>query len=109
MQTTLGKVDPKTLKLSKEVNEVSCISLIESIKSQGLLHPPSIKDNLEVIIGDKRVRAAQLIGLTSIDVKIYPSNLTQDVYKILSLHENLKRDNMLWYESCVMEAQLHAL
>jgi DNA modification methylase len=85
------------------------LGLVESIKVEGLLHYPLIKDDLTVIAGDKRVRACQLLGIKEIGARVYPSGLAEETYKILRLHENLKRFNLPWYEQVVMERELHEL
>lgn len=102
-------LNPKDLKLSKEVKDEDLAGLIESIKSKGLFHTPLVKSNKEVIAGNKRVRAAQILNLPEISCIVYESNLSQETYKILALHENLNRENLPWYEQVIMEAQLHAL
>jgi site-specific DNA-methyltransferase (adenine-specific) len=104
-------VPVKDLKLIREVKDdnVMVLGLVESIKVEGLLHPPLIKDDLTVIAGDKRVRDCQILGFKEIVVRVYPSNLPDETYKILRLHENLKRFNLPWYDQVVMEKELHDL
>lgn len=81
-------------------------SMKVSLQEQGLINPVTVKDNREVVAGKLRVLAARGI-LEFIDCKVIPSNLTEDEYHIISLHENLKRYNLPWYEQVVKEKELH--
>jgi hypothetical protein len=92
------KADPKNLEW-----------MISSVRDEGLLHPPLIKDNLEVFAGKLRVVACRANNLTEILCRVYPSNLPDEEYRILSLHENLKRYNLPWYEQVAKEKELHEL
>jgi adenine-specific DNA-methyltransferase len=103
------ETDPRLIKIPQDRMEGDISWLIESIKSQGLLNAPTIKDNMEIVHGAARVRACIAVGLTKIEVNIVPSDWDPDIYKILSLHENLKRKNLQWYDQCILEKELHDL
>lgn len=99
----------------------------ESIAEQGLHHPllivefvvvggpytegtsTGVKTKYKIIAGKKRLLALRQLNTKEAPVKIYPSNLTQDQIKEISLHENLRRDNLTWYEQVAMRLELHEL
>lgn len=93
----------------------------ESIAAQGCHHPLLVQEFLDgifpqsltryykIIAGKKRFKALQQLGTREIPVKILPSNLSENQCKEYSLHENLRRYNLPWYEQVDMELQLHEL
>ena len=94
----------------------------ESIAAQGCHHPLLVQEfwiennhcetdwkKYKIIAGKKRFKAMQQIGTKEIPVKILPSNLTESQCKEYSLHENLRRYNLPWYEQVQLEADLHEL
>ena len=111
MQPITKFIDPKILILPKDfkADPKNLQMMIESVKQQGIFHPPLVKDNLEVIAGKLRVAACRAAGLNPIECKVVASNLSTEEYKIFSLHENLKRYNLPWYDQVVKEKELHDL
>lgn len=93
----------------------------ESIEQQGLHHPllvvslPHLKLSLggerqyKLIAGKKRLLALKQLGTKEAPVKIYPSSLTSDQQFEITLHENLRRHNLPWFEQAEMALQLHNL
>ena len=95
----------------------------ESIAAQGCHHPLLVQEvngfddghgispsnQYKIIAGRKRLLALKQLNTREIPVKILPSNLSADQTHEYSLHENLRRYNLPWYESVEMELQLHEL
>lgn len=108
---------PETFSFSEEVIK----PIRESIAEQGVHHPILVVETepiheveidnpkFKIIAGKKRFVALQQLGTKEIPVKIYPANLTKDQIEDISLHENLRRQNLTWYEQVEMELQLHDL
>ncbi len=94
-------------------------SLRESISAQGCHHPLLVTEmiggpyghqhNYKIVAGKKRLRALQQLGTSEVPVRILNSNLTSIQTREISLHENLRRHNLPWYESCQLELDLHNL
>lgn len=103
-------IDPSKIKLISTFTPDAerLVGLRNSIKENGLLHPPAVKDNREIITGRLRILACVGI-LDEIEVKVYPSDLDDTEYRAIALHENLKRYNLPWYEEVTQEAELHEL
>src|SRR5258708_861210 len=90
----------------------------ESISEQGLHHPLLVceqwkgeirlkPDFYKLLAGKKRLLALKQLGTKEAPVKIYPSTLTNDQQFEITLHENLRRHNLPWYEQVEMELKLH--
>lgn len=83
-------------------------TLAESMAEVGLSQPVVIRQTTnEVISGVNRVRAAKSLGWTHIEADI--RDLDEKRGKELRLHENLKRENLPWWEQVVLVEQLHSL
>ncbi len=79
----------------KIFNESSLNELATSIKEYGVLNPVLVrkKDNLyEIIAGERRYRAAKIVGLTEIPVII--KDISDDKVSEIALIENIQRENI---------------
>lgn len=104
-------LSPKSIILPPEYapNPERLQEMIASIKEKGrLLHSPCVKSNHEAVTGKLRVFASRGI-LDIIRCEEVPSNLEEDEYKAISLHENLFRNNLPWSEVILGEKELHEL
>jgi 16S rRNA G966 N2-methylase RsmD len=91
-------------------------SLKNSIKDQGLLHPPTVRQiklnedgphKFEVVAGKKRALALKELGHERIGCIVRV--LGDDDAMVLGIHENLRRSNLSWYDSAALVKRLHAL
>ncbi|WP_160255377.1 ParB/RepB/Spo0J family partition protein [Acinetobacter indicus] len=84
----------------KTFDELELKELADSIEEVGLLQPITVRklDNLkyELIAGERRLRAHQLLGKTVIEAIIIDAN--NDEASLLTLAENLKRQDLTDYE-----------
>jgi len=79
----------------KVFNDESLKELALSIKEYGILNPILVrkKDNLyEIIAGERRYRAAKMIGLKEVPVII--KNIAEEKIPEIALIENLQRENI---------------
>ncbi len=86
-----GKYQPRAGMNPEALNE-----LADSIKAQGILQPILVRpigaDKYEIIAGERRWRAAQLAGLSSIPVAI--REIPDDAALAAALIENIQRENL---------------
>jgi 16S rRNA G966 N2-methylase RsmD len=85
-------------------------NLKSSIKDQGLLHPPTVRQvnsKYEVIAGKKRALALKELGHESVTVTV--RELSDDEAMVLGIHENLRRSNLSWYDAAELVQKLHNL
>lgn len=87
-------------------------SLAESIKEKGLLHPirvsPLEGGKYELVAGAKRLDAFKLLKAECIECQVKKVESIADLNEI-SIHENLIRENLPWYEEVCLRAELHKL
>lgn len=79
---------------SPALEEAAIRSLAESIRSEGLLHPPVVTEDLELRLGFRRVAAMDLLGWTECEVRVIPGPLTETKKRIIRLTENLQRADL---------------
>jgi len=83
-------------------------SLAESIKEFGLIEPIILNQRNELVAGERRMKAHQLLGLEEIKFD-YLETLDDWHYNALQLEENLQREDLTWQEAVAAKAQLHEL
>ncbi len=82
--------------------------LAQSLKQFGLIQPIVVNQDLRLIAGERRLRAAELLGWKEIDI-VYRETLTEDELHELELEENVRRKDMVWQERCLNIAKIHFL
>jgi len=89
-------IDPNPYQPRTIFNDDKLLELAESIKVHGVLQPilirPKEDGRFEIVAGERRFRASQLIGLTSIPVKIKDMTDTQSLE--IALIENIQREDI---------------
>ncbi len=75
-------------------------SLAVSIKERGLIQPIVLDPNFNLIAGERRLRAHELLGLEEIDYVLY-NETSESVRKEIEFCENFWRKNMSWTEECL--------
>ena len=86
-----GKYQPRV-----EMNEAALEDLAASIKAQGVMQPIVIRSiaaqKYEIIAGERRWRASQMAGLTSIPAVV--KQVSDEAAIAMSLIENIQRENL---------------
>lgn len=106
----LSRIRPCPLQPRKDFSEETLRELADSIKEQGVVQPLIVRergDHFELIAGERRWRAAQLLGLNEVPVIIRQAD-DREVLE-LSLIENLQRENLNPIEEAQGYAQLVGL
>jgi ParB family chromosome partitioning protein len=84
-----GKYQPRAL-----MDETALVELAESIKKQGLLQPLVVRElssgRFEIVAGERRWRASQLAGMTSVPVLV--RQVDDETAMAMALVENLQRE-----------------
>jgi ParB family chromosome partitioning protein len=103
----LDRVRPCPFQPRKEFTAEALQELADSIREQGIIQPLIVRergDQLELIAGERRWRAAQLAGLTEVPVIVREADDTAVLE--LALIENLQRENLNPLEEAQGYAQL---
>lgn len=79
---------------SPALEEAAIRALAESIRSEGLLQPPVVTEDLELGAGFRRLAAMDLLGWTECEVRVIPGPLTETKKRIIRLTENLQRADL---------------
>jgi len=86
-----GRYQPRT-----RMDEGSLAELAQSIKSQGLMQPvlvrPIGEGSYEIIAGERRVRAAGLVGMA--DVPVLVRDVPDEAAAVMALVENIQREDL---------------
>ncbi len=94
-EINIALIRPGSDQPRKKFNEESLQELAQSIKQHGILQPVLVRPRggkYEIVAGERRWRAAQIAGLTEINVLIKEMD-NQEAAEI-SLIENLQRDDL---------------
>jgi DNA modification methylase len=82
--------------------------LAESINKMGLIEPIVIDENKNLIAGERRYKAHQLLKKATIECK-YMKDLNELEKKEIELEENIMREQFTWQEEVTAKDQLHKL
>lgn len=91
----ISQVEPNRNQPRKNFNEDSLQDLAESIKLHGILSPLLVKDRndyYEIVAGERRWRAANIVGLKEVPVLI--GDWTEQEILEISIIENLQREDL---------------
>ncbi len=109
-QVPLNRIRPSPLQPRKDFPDETLRELADSIRERGVLQPLIVRDRgeyYELITGERRWRAAQLLGLTEVPVIVRDAD--DRAVLELSLIENLQRENLNPIEEAQGYAQLIGL
>jgi ParB/RepB/Spo0J family partition protein len=111
MQTTIDKIVIKD-RGRKEFKQSDIMSLAESIKRHGFLHPIVVSETddgkFELIAGERRYRACIFAGITTIPITL-KEDTTDVSRKEMELEENVRRVDLSWIEQVQMLKRLNDL
>jgi ParB family chromosome partitioning protein len=103
----LNRLRPSTLQPRKEFAPEALQELADSIREQGIVQPLIVREQegfFEIIAGERRWRAAQLLNLA--EVPVIAREADDRAVLELALIENLQRENLNALEEAVGYSQL---
>lgn len=93
----IKKIIPNSNQPRQKFNTKAMEALAHSIKEQGILQPLAVRkiknNSYELIAGERRLRAAQNIGLKTVPVYVIKIDNESEMME-LALIENIQRDNL---------------
>ena len=95
----LSQISPNKNQPRKYFDEKGMEELSQSISEYGIIQPITvrrIKGTYELVAGERRYRAAKLLGLTEIPAMVVEAGPNKSA--ILSLLENLQREDLSFFE-----------
>jgi ParB family chromosome partitioning protein len=109
MHLALDQIAPNPYQPRKTFNEGSIDELARSVREHGIVQPLVVSrfnDRYRLIAGERRFRAAQKAGLTSVPVVIKDDLKEGDALQI-ALIENIQREDLNPIEEAMAYHQLH--
>ena len=109
IKVNIAKVLPNPFQPRAIFNETSLAELAASIKEKGVIQPILVRakgDNYELIAGERRLRASQMIGLS--DIPAIVKILSDKEMAELAIIENLQREDLHFLEEAKGFSQLIA-
>jgi ParB family chromosome partitioning protein len=106
-KVALGRIRPCAFQPRKHFSEEALRELADSIREQGIVQPLIVRnrgDHYELIAGERRWRASQLLGLAEVPVIVREAD--DRAVLELALIENLQRENLNSIEEAQGYAQL---
>lgn len=104
----LSSIFPNPDQPRKEFSAAGLAELANSIRQYGLLQPITVRDTgngqYEIIMGERRYRACQMLGLTHIDAIVLPATGRESA--LMALVENLQREDLHFFEEAEAYASL---
>ena len=109
MHLALDQIAPNPYQPRKTFNEASIEELARSVKQHGIVQPLVVTragDRYKLIAGERRYRAAQKVGLTTVPVVVKEMMGEGDALQI-ALIENIQREDLNPIEEALAYHQLH--
>lgn len=96
IELPIAEIERSPYQPRREFKETELLELAESIKNNGLIQPPTVRKNgagrYELIVGERRLRAAQRAGWTKIKVNLIEADdLTAAA---MTTTENIQREDL---------------
>ena len=98
----ISDIRPNPVQPRTEFDAKALQELADNIDKNGLLQPITVRQTAqgyEIVAGERRFRATQLLGKTSIECKV--KHITDQQNALLALSENLARKDLSDYETAL--------
>lgn len=82
--------------------------LAKSIATTGLINPPVVSKNGDLVAGERRLEACRSLGWTSIPVQ-WAEDLSEPELHLIELEENTRRMDLPWQDQCRAVQEYHRL
>ena len=95
-------IKPNPYQPRRHFSEEDLRELADSIKSVGIIQPVTVrivKDGYELVVGERRLRAATMAGLSEIPALMV--NMNDQESATVALIENIQRDDLNYFEEAI--------
>lgn len=109
MEIAIDQISPNPYQPRKTFNEASIDDLARSVSEHGIVQPLVVTrhgDRFRLIAGERRYRAAQKAGLTTVPVVVKELVQESDALQV-ALIENIQREDLNPMEEAIAYEQLH--
>jgi adenine-specific DNA-methyltransferase len=111
-ETKAAQIEPEMIEtIAKSIKDVGLIHevIVHSLNITNDGGREVVAGPYRIEVGLKRLLAHKLLGLAEIECKLVPPNSDPDKAEELSIHENLKRANLPWWQEIKLVEAAHAL
>lgn len=106
------QLDPALIHIDRENRQRTELrdidELAESIRNVGLINPPVIDKQYNLVAGERRLTACVQLGLNPVSFQ-YVEDLSKDELYLIELEENVKRSELAWDDKVRAIAEYHRL
>src|SRR5215469_8110252 len=91
----VNRITPNPFQPRRQFREDALEELAQSIRVNGIIQPISVRksgDHYEIVAGERRWRAAQLVGLAKVPVVV--QEIADDKLLEIALIENIQREDL---------------
>jgi ParB family chromosome partitioning protein len=88
----IGKIQVGNYQPRHHFDDDKTKELAQSIAQHGILQPLLLQENYQIIAGERRWRAAKMLGLKELPCMIFPA--THQQHALLSILENIQREQI---------------
>lgn len=93
---SMERILPNPFQPRKEINENTLVELADSIRAHGIIQPLIVRRNEDgdywIVAGERRWRAAKIVGLTEAPVRVIDGNEME--MREITLIENIQREDL---------------
>lgn len=103
----MADIHPSPAQPRRYFDDVALMELAASIRRHGLLQPITLRAipaGYEIVMGERRFRACEMLGFTHIDAFVLPAGERECA--LLALIENIQRENLHYFEEAEAYAAL---
>ncbi len=108
VQIEVENIIPNPLQPRRIFDENELCLLAESIRQNGIIHPLSVRrlknGNYELVAGERRLRAAKIIGMEYVPCVI--ADVNERSSAIMALVENIQRSDLSYFDEAFAIAKL---
>lgn len=102
----LDRFKPDERELARHDDADATLRLGEDMLAKGQLQPVGALANGPLIFGHGRFLAAQKAGIKSLEVKVYPADLTETQVRLIRASENLHRKDLTGWQKFTLCSEL---
>jgi ParB family chromosome partitioning protein len=110
LEVPIGQISPNPLQPRKTFNDASIEELAHSVREHGIIQPLVVtrtaENRYKLIAGERRYRAAQKAGLTTVPIVVKEELAEGDTLQV-ALIENIQREDLNPIEEALAYHQLH--
>ncbi len=106
MKVKLSDINIKSDRFRADFGDIE--ELAESIKEFGLIQLPVVDEDLNVIAGERRIRACKYLNMEEIEVRVL-NDVDELNKREMELEENIRRKDFTWQEEVRAKQELHKI